>query len=69
MIPLLEKSAQKWNLRPTLTIVTSEVHHFTKFPEGEKEDIFAALADQKQTVLLDRYQPNSHSLILSCELK
>ena len=54
MIPVLEKSAQRWNIQPRLSIVTSEVHHMTTFPESEKDDIFAELANEKTANMNDR---------------
>lgn len=43
MIPKLKESARKFGTKPRLTFVTSEVHSWTKFPEGKADDIFDAL--------------------------
>lgn len=47
MFPLLQKSAKTHDTKPVLTIVSSEVHHFTDFKEAEREDIVATLDDKK----------------------
>lgn len=48
VLPKLRETAQKFNIRPTLTIVTSETHAWAKFeeqkaPEGE---LFEMLSDE-----------------------
>ncbi|KAL8638375.1 MAG: hypothetical protein Q9228_004465 [Teloschistes exilis] len=56
MLPKLRETAGKFGTRPCLTIVTSEVHFMTQFPEKSNEDIFAALNDEKTARMDDRYQ-------------
>lgn len=60
MLPKLRESAGKFGTRPHLTIVTSEVHFMTQFPEKSNEDIFAALNDEKTARMDDRYASPSH---------
>ncbi|KAL9578283.1 MAG: hypothetical protein Q9212_005818, partial [Teloschistes hypoglaucus] len=54
MLPKLRETAGKFGTRPHLTIVTSEVHFLTQFPEKSNEDIFAALNDEKTARMNDR---------------
>jgi len=48
VMPKLKATAAKYNVRPVLTITSSEVHSWTKFTERSAPDgeIFATLADQ-----------------------
>lgn len=45
LLPKMKETANKFNTRPTLTIVASEVHAWAKFPEANSPDgkIFEAL--------------------------
>lgn len=54
LLPKLKSSAKEFNTHPRLTIVTSEVHGYTKFRERDEPNIFAAL-DDKSTLRGDRY--------------
>ncbi|KAI4244369.1 MAG: hypothetical protein LQ352_006840, partial [Teloschistes flavicans] len=54
MLPKLRETAEKFGKRPCLTIVTSEVHFMTQFPEKSNDDIFAALQDEKTARMNDR---------------
>lgn len=47
VVPKLKESAAQFGTRPTLVIVSSEVHGFTKFPQRTAPDggIFAAVSD------------------------
>ncbi|KAL8691108.1 MAG: hypothetical protein Q9218_003601 [Villophora microphyllina] len=56
ILPKLRETATKFNIRPHLTIVTSEVHFMTQFPEKSSEDIFATLNDKQTARMNDRYQ-------------
>ena len=55
MLPKLKASAEEFNIKPRLTIVTSEVHAWSKFPERDEPNIFAALDDEKKARLDERY--------------
>ena len=55
LLPTLRKSAAKTGTKPFLTIVTSEVHHWTTLPQKASPDIFTALDDEKSADMLDRY--------------
>ena len=45
-LPKLKETAAKFNTRPHLTIVVSEVHHFTSMPRTDDSSIFDALDDK-----------------------
>lgn len=57
LLPQLKATAQKYNTRPHLTIVSSEVHFFTTFPARKADKIFPELDDpnSKLAVMSDRY--------------
>jgi NAD(P)-dependent dehydrogenase (short-subunit alcohol dehydrogenase family) len=43
LLPKLKETRTKFNTSPRLTIVSSEVHAWTKFPEGNAPEVFPAL--------------------------
>ena len=47
MLPKLKAVAKEFKIEPRLTIVTSEVHGHTSFPEREQNSIFGAVDDEK----------------------
>jgi NAD(P)-dependent dehydrogenase (short-subunit alcohol dehydrogenase family) len=55
MIPKMKETASKFNVQPRLTIVSSEVHGWTKFAEAKESNIFDALNDQSKTKFDERY--------------
>lgn len=59
VIPKMKETALKFNTRPTLTIVSSEVHGYTSFPQKSAPQgrIFDTLNDEKQakTMMKERY--------------
>jgi len=55
LLPKLKETAQRFNTLPTLTITSSEVHHFTAFPEKNEPEIFASLSDKSKANMYDRY--------------
>lgn len=54
-LPRLKETASKFNVRPHLVIVSSEVHNWTKLPAKEKSSIFAALDDKDSANMMTRY--------------
>ncbi|KAH8775489.1 short-chain dehydrogenase/reductase [Diaporthe sp. PMI_573] len=54
MLPKLKETAKKFGTRPRLTIVSSEVHGWAKFPERDEPNILAAL--DASSDLGERYQ-------------
>ncbi|KAF2089161.1 NAD(P)-binding protein [Saccharata proteae CBS 121410] len=56
LLPTLKRSANTHNTLGHLTIVSSEVHFFTSFPERKTSgSIFAHLADKDKARMMDRY--------------
>lgn len=55
LVPKLKETASKFSVKPRLTIVTSEVHGWTKFPEGNSEDVFDALDESAKKSMDERY--------------
>ncbi|KAK4696465.1 hypothetical protein P7C71_g1449, partial [Lecanoromycetidae sp. Uapishka_2] len=55
MLPKLKASAKEFSIKPRLTIVVSEVHAFSKFPEWKEPRIFEALDDESKARLGERY--------------
>lgn len=55
MLPKLQRSAKEHSINPRLTIVASEVHAWTQFPEQHASSIFAALDDPATKTMGSRY--------------
>ncbi|KAH0376768.1 NAD(P)-binding protein, partial [Aureobasidium melanogenum] len=56
VLPALKRSSQKHNIQPRLTIVASEVHHWTDLPERKIGDsIFDTLATPQSADMGARY--------------
>ncbi|MCJ1301959.1 hypothetical protein MMC08_004760 [Hypocenomyce scalaris] len=55
ILPKLRETARKFNVTPRLSIVSSEVHGFTSFPEKSSADIFKTLNDKETANMPDRY--------------
>ena len=55
ILPKLHDTASKYSTTPRLTIVSSEVHMFTKLPEKSSPRIFDKLNDEKTANMSDRY--------------
>ncbi|KAK3177909.1 putative secondary metabolism biosynthetic enzyme [Lepraria neglecta] len=56
ILPKLRETATKFNTTPHLTIVCSEVHAFTSFPEKNSPNIFKTLSDKETANMADRYR-------------
>ena len=54
ILPKLRETATKFNTVPHLTIVSSEVHVFTNFPEKSSPNIFKTLNDKETANMADR---------------
>lgn len=65
MIPKLKETASKFNLKPRLAVVSSEVHAWTKFKEGKSDNIFDALDQSVPKNMGERY-PTSKLLVVMC---
>lgn len=55
MLPKLKASAKDFGIKPRLTIVVSNVHAFSNFPEWKEPKIFDALDDEPKARLGERY--------------
>lgn len=56
LLPKLKATAKKFpSTTPHLTIVTSEVHAWTKFPEWRADNTFVKLDDEKSARMEERY--------------
>ncbi|KXT06481.1 hypothetical protein AC578_6033 [Pseudocercospora eumusae] len=65
VIPKLRETATKYNILPTLTIVSSEVHHFTSFPERQASSIFSTLNSKEEARMSDRYNVSKFLEVVS----
>lgn len=54
LLPLLRQTANKHNVRPNISIVSSDAHFFARFAEQHQPNIFAALQDPA-SMTHDRY--------------
>jgi len=55
ILPKLRENAMSFNTTPHLTIVSSEVHGFTTFPEKASPNILSTLNDKETANMVDRY--------------
>ena len=56
LLPTLQATANAFpDTSPHLTVVTSEMHIFTEFPERHETNIIAALNDSSKTNMTERY--------------
>ena len=58
LLPKLKATAQKYNVRPNLTIVSSAVHGWTTFPERTAPEgkLFETISTEKPGVMKGRYE-------------
>jgi len=54
LMPVLRKSRQVTGKAATVTIVASDLHRNTKFPERKQQDILASLNVKEKARMLDR---------------
>ncbi|CAM6085743.1 unnamed protein product [Calypogeia fissa] len=65
ILPKLKESASRFDIRPHLSIVSSDRHSAASFPERDSEDIFGALNDETHAQLGDeRYASPKIALFL-----
>ena len=55
ILPKLRETVQTYNVRPYLTIVSSEVHAWINFSEWKEDDIFQVLNDKEKANMVDRF--------------
>lgn len=56
ILPKLRETAMKFNTRPHLSIVSSEVHYFTDFTEKNKPNILKNLNAKETANMADRFE-------------
>lgn len=66
MLPKLQETSRKFNIVPTLTIVSSEVHFFTSFPERKASSIFGTLNSEEESRMADRYNVSKLLEVFAC---
>ncbi|KAL9030757.1 MAG: hypothetical protein Q9196_001135 [Gyalolechia fulgens] len=55
VLPKLRETSTEFHTTPCLTIVSSEVHYWSKLPERRHPNIFQALSDEKTADMKNRY--------------
>nr|OQO05988.1 hypothetical protein B0A51_17956 [Rachicladosporium sp. CCFEE 5018] len=66
VLPKLQETAKQFSIVPNLTIVSSEVHFFTAFPERESPNIFETLNNPKTARMSDRYNVSKLLEVFAC---
>ena len=66
ILPKLRETATRFNVTPYLTVVSSEVHGYTSFPEKSSANIFQTLNDEKTANMSDRYQVSKLLEVFYC---
>ena len=66
LLPKLQETSQNFNIKPTLTIVSSEVHFFTSFKEKSSQNIFDTLNNKETANMGDRYNVSKLLEVLAC---
>ncbi|KAL8684178.1 MAG: hypothetical protein Q9224_006544 [Gallowayella concinna] len=56
LLPKLRETSIKFNTTPHLTVVSSEVHYFTDFPEKDNPNIFETMNNPKTAMMGERYE-------------
>ena len=56
LLPIMRASAAKWNIAPTITVVSSNIHWWTTFPEWRTPNSLATLNDKNVAVMSDRLE-------------
>lgn len=54
LLPKMRESAEVMGTKPTLTVLTSDLHAMAKFKESEAEDVFGELERENQSAMMDR---------------
>jgi len=70
VLPKLKETAKRFNTRPNLVVVSSEMHFATSFPEHGMtppgESVFKTLSDPKKARMSDRYSVSKLLEVLVC---
>lgn len=54
LLPVLRRSADRFSSENTLTVISSEVHQWAKFPERGDANIFESMSDPKTKTMAER---------------
>ncbi|GAB1736025.1 hypothetical protein NU219Hw_g6079t1 [Hortaea werneckii] len=66
LLPKLQESGNRFNTIPTLTIVSSEMHFVTSFPERNSPTIFKTLNEPEEARMAERYALSKLLEVLAC---
>ncbi|CAG8955512.1 hypothetical protein HYFRA_00009464 [Hymenoscyphus fraxineus] len=64
ILPKLKLSAEEFGSRPRLTVVSTEVHAWAKFPEWKEPNVFDALNDRSRGTFAERYLTSKLLVVL-----
>lgn len=56
LLPTLRRSATQYGIVPTLSVTSSEIHTWAKFPERNNSEILRSLSDPKTKTMGERYE-------------
>lgn len=56
LLPTLQRSATQYEIVPTLSVTSSEIHAWAKFPERSHPEILRSLSDPKTATMSERYE-------------
>ncbi|OTA34543.1 hypothetical protein BTJ68_06686 [Hortaea werneckii EXF-2000] len=66
LLPKLQESGNRVNTIPTLTVVSSEMHFVTSFPERTSPTIFKTLNEPEEARMPERYALSKLLEVLAC---
>ncbi|RMZ17494.1 hypothetical protein D0860_00385 [Hortaea werneckii] len=66
LLPKLQESGNRFNTIPTLTVVSSEMHFVTSFPERTSPTIFKTLNEPEEARMPERYALSKLLEVLAC---
>ncbi len=66
MLPKMRETSQRFNTIPRLTVVSSDMHFVTKFPDQNAENVFGALSDKEKADMPDRYFSSLLNYYVGC---
>ncbi|KAI6891917.1 hypothetical protein KC318_g13924 [Hortaea werneckii] len=66
LLPKLQESGNRFNTIPTLTVVSSEMHFVTSFPERNSPTIFKTLNEPEEARMAERYALSKLLEVLAC---
>ncbi|KAI7347031.1 NAD(P)-binding protein [Hortaea werneckii] len=66
LLPKLQETGNRFNTIPTLTVVSSEMHFVTSFPERTSPTIFKTLNEPEEARMAERYALSKLLEVLAC---